>query len=336
MCAYVLNPHTQWLRSYAACVAQPLDVVEARLAEVVASEVDAASAVAFHLLEAGGKRVRPALVLLSAGACGGNVCDPNVIDLAAAAELVHMGSLVHDDVVDETRERRGVPTAGGKWGNKISVLGGDFLVAKAFLLLAGIGKPEVIQVLSSTAVRMTESEVLQAECEGDVHGWSANYWRIIKGKTAAFTAACCECGAILAQACPETRAAIAAFGEDFGLAFQISDDLLDILGDPAETGKDVGTDLTQGKFTLPVLLALQHAAGQDQARLQSLLEPGFLSADQAREVLRITVECGATGIARQMALDYTEKARVYVDSLPRSEYISAMAALACSVADREA
>jgi geranylgeranyl pyrophosphate synthase len=336
MCAYVLNPHTEWLRSDAACVAQPLDMVEARLAEVVASEVNAASDVAFHLLEAGGKRVRPALVLLSAGAGGGNVCDPKVIDLAAAAELVHMGSLVHDDVVDETRERRGVPTASGKWGNKISVLGGDFLVAKAFLLLAAIGKPEVIEVLSSTAVRMTESEVLQAECEGDVHGWRANYWQIIKGKTAAFTAACCECGAILAEARPETRARLAAFGEDFGLAFQISDDLLDILGDSAETGKDVGTDLTQGKFTLPVLLALQHAAGPDQARLQSLLEPGFLSADQAREVLRIAVECGVTGMAREIALDYVENARASLGCLPYGIYTNALGTLAASVADRNA
>lgn len=334
MCAYVLNERAESLRADAVCIAEQMEAVEVRLSEAVASDVDAASEVALHLLDAGGKRVRPKLVLLSAGACGGDVEDPNVLDLAAAAELVHTASLVHDDVVDETIQRRGVPTANGRWGNRVSVLSGDYLLAKAFSLLASIGEMEVTAVLSNTAVRMTESEVLQAKCEGSIEEWQANYWRIIQGKTAAFTAACCECGAILAHSDEGVRSAVAGFGFNFGLAFQISDDLLDILGDPAQTGKDIGSDLTHGKFTLPFLLALQNSSRGDGARLMSLLKSGFLSEAEAQEAVAIVTKCGATGLAKKTAVEYADKARACLASIPDSDYTTALSAMAASVAGR--
>lgn len=336
MCAYAIEHRVEPLKPEVACVAGQLDMVEARLAQAVSSEVVSACNLALHLLEAGGKRIRPRLVLLSAGACGAEAGNPRVLDFATSVELVHTASLVHDDVVDETRERRGVSTANGKWGNKISVLGGDFLLARAFSILASINETEVTEVLSATAVRMTESEVLQAECEGDVEGWRANYWTIIYGKTAAFMSCCCECGAILAGAPPEVRAALADYGANIGVAFQITDDLLDILGDAAETGKDVGSDLMHGKFTMPVLLAIENAAGSDRERLLSLVEREYLSADEAREVTAIVTGSGAAGLAHDIAVDYAGKAESCLSCLPQSDYTLGLSALAASTADRVA
>ncbi len=335
MCAYVLNERSAGSRPETACVSSQLELVESRLLTAVESDVHTASDIAVHLLEAGGKRIRPALVLISAGACGGDVNEPRVIEVATAAELVHMASLVHDDVVDETSERRGVATANGEWGNKISVLSGDFMLAKAFLLLAGLDESRITEVVSSTAVVMTESEILQAECEGSVSGWQASYWKVIRGKTAAFTAACCVCGATLAKACPESCRMMEEFGANFGLAFQITDDLLDIVGDPNETGKDIGTDLMHGKFTLPTLLALKSCSEDDGRRLARLVEKGFLSREEAHEAASIVIACGAARQARETAMDCGRRAQACVEPLPESAYKSALQSLALAIAGRD-
>lgn len=332
MCAYVINCRP----AAPDCVAAALELVESRIEAAVVSEVSVASGVAHHLMKAGGKRVRPALVLMAAGACGGDVQDSRVIDLAAVAELFHTASLVHDDVVDQTHERRGVPTANGKWGNKLSVLGGDFLLARAFSLLAGIGVPEVTNVLSVSAVEMTESEVLQAECEGSVKAWREYYWRIIGGKTAAFMGACCRCGAIIAGAGEPWKDALRDYGVNFGLAFQITDDLLDLAGDPSETGKDIGSDLVHGKFTLPVLIALDHGSCDQEAqrRLTHLADSGFLTPEEACEAATIVIGSGAAESAQATALDRADKASRCLSSLPDTNFRSALASYALSIARR--
>lgn len=319
----------------ATCVAAPGAAVERRLADIAASSFGPAGEVAGYLLDAGGKRIRPTLVLLSAGACGGDPGDSRVVDVAAASELVHMASLVHDDVVDETHKRRGLPTANDKWGNKLSVLVGDFLLARAFELLAGVADAQIIEVLSATAVRMAESEILQAECEGSLAGWRDNYWRIIQGKTSAFISACCECGAILASAGPDLRKSLAKFGSHFGTAFQITDDLLDISGSHSATGKDIGADLAHGKFTLPVLLALQHASGQQLERLMSLCEIGFLSQEEAREAADLVVTAGGDRMARQLAQRHVEEARDCLRHIAASDFTMALDRLVCSLSNRE-
>lgn len=321
--------------AWAVPIISELDLVESRLETVVDTDVSTALDLSMHLFSAGGKRIRPALAIMSALACGGVADGCSLIDLAAATELIHTASLVHDDVVDETHERRGVVTVTAKWGNKISVLGGDFLLAKSFCLLAGVGNIEAIRVLSATAVKMTESEILQASSEGDLASWEAHYWRIIEDKTAAFMAACCECGAILSGASQDIRDALTRYGLYLGLAFQVTDDVLDIAGDPAQTGKDIATDLTHGKFTLPVLLALKDADEDWRTEILRRLGDGFLSRSQASEVARLVIDSGAVDMARDVAREHAVRACEQITVLAPSDYTSALHALASSLVDRK-
>lgn len=317
---------------WAASIVPELQMVERALEEVVYSDVLPALDLSMNLLRAGGKRIRPSLMILSAMASG--ECDPQrLVNLAAAAELVHMASLVHDDVVDETHERRGASTANESWGNKVSVLGGDYLLSKSFLLLAENANSEIMHILSTTAVRMTESEILQASGEGDLAVWETDYWRIIRDKTAVFLGACCECGAILACANTGTRELLREYGVHLGLAFQITDDILDIAGDRAITGKETGTDLMHGKFTLPVLLALRDS--DQSGDLRAMLTKGRLTRSEAQEVAVKVAETGAVEAARAAASDCAEKARRKLSNLTPSEHVKALDALAKFVIARQ-
>lgn len=311
-----------------------LELVERKLESALVSEVPSAVDLSTHLLSAGGKRIRPALVILSALASSDKTDESRAVNLAAAAELVHMASLVHDDVVDETHERRGAATANAVWGNKMSVLGGDFLLAKAFSLLNDNGESDIIRVLADAAVMMTESEMLQAASEGSISMWEANYWRIIRGKTAAFMGACCKCGAILAGADTSVLNALAEYGNQLGHAFQITDDVLDIAGDPGRIGKDIGTDLVHGKFTLPVLLALKSDDSERRAAILDTVRSGSVSSTDARRVANLVIECRAADTARDVALDYSRKAQLQLESVPVSEYRAALDAMAAWVVDR--
>ena len=333
MSAQVLHKTAHLLPDWAAPISSELDLVDRRLESVLMSDVDAAFGISVGLLSAGGKRVRPALVLLTAFACNRDADRDRAVNLAAAMELVHMASLVHDDVVDERLSRRGAPTANASWGNKISVLGGDYLLSKAFHLLSTYGSPEILRALSATAVQMTESEILQASGEGDLSVWEANYWRIIHGKTAEFMGACCECGAFLTGADPRTRESLREYGVQVGLAFQITDDVLDIVGNRAHTGKETGTDLAHGKFTLPVLLALTDA--DEDGSLRGMLAKGKLTRSEAEEVAAHVIESGSVDSARLAALDRADAAIKQLSGMPRSEYTDALTALAGSVISRE-
>jgi len=325
--------YSESTNDWADLISDQLDLVEMRLRETTVSDVVTATDLSEHLLDAGGKRIRPALVILSALACGLSIDDQRMIDLATAVELVHTASLVHDDVVDETKERRGVTTANCTWGNKISVLCGDFLLSKSFSLLGSLSNLQIIQSLSYTSIQMTEAEILQATSEGTLELWELNYRQIINGKTASFMGACCECGAILAGASDEVKSALKDYGTKIGLAFQISDDLLDILGDPQKTGKEIGTDLTHGKFTLPILIALRNYNAD--ARKQLFINEGLITSEEARKLAQLALECGATEEARQIAKSYSEKAREHLEMLSPSEYALALGNLAASVVDRD-
>lgn len=319
---------------WAVLVESELGKIEMKLKMIIASDISSASDLSMYLLSAGGKRIRPALVTLCALACG--KCDEDrFIDMASASELVHMASLVHDDVVDETHERRGVDTANHKWGNKISVLGGDYLLSKALQLFSMDGDPRIIRVFANIAVQMTESEILQAQAEGDFSLWKRNYWRIIRGKTAEFMGACCECGAIIGGADDKTLGALTKYGLWLGLAFQIADDLLDISGDPDITGKETGTDIINGKYTLPFLIALQ-GDNNDARELRKCLNDGVLSREDVRKAAGLVVSCGGVELAHKAALGCTKKARKYLSGIAPSCYINALHSLASFVIEREA
>ena len=183
-------------------------------------------------------------------------------------------------------------------------------------------------------VKMTESELRQATSEGSLSLWEQNYHQIIRDKTAGFMGGCCECGAITSGADPAARTALTNYGIHFGLAFQITDDLLDITGDPELTGKQVGADISHGKFTLPVLLAVQRLAGEQKRALMNLLDKETLPAEEAAEVAKIVVDCGAADLARRTASDHVQNARQQLKCLPHSQFTDVLEALASFVIDR--
>ncbi|MDH7602509.1 MAG: polyprenyl synthetase family protein [Armatimonadota bacterium] len=311
-------------------IADALERVERTIESAADSSVDIASRISSYVFAAGGKRIRPSLVLLSVGISGGSPEADEVIRMAAAAELIHTASLLHDDVIDSAVARRGVGTANSVWGNTISVLGGDFLLSKAFCLLSDIAGSELVSVLSRAAVAMTESEMLQAVCENNVESWRTEYWRIIRGKTASLMGACCESGAILSRANAEARAALRAYGENLGVAFQIADDLLDITGDPARTGKQIGSDLANGKFTLPVLLATKH-----EHFPKELVNGGRISLEQARELAEFIIESGAAAETRQIAKTFASQACEALEAFAPSPFKHSLQLLALSAAARD-
>jgi octaprenyl-diphosphate synthase len=209
---------------------------------------------AAHLVAAGGKRLRPLLTLASARLCGYQ--GDRHVQLAACVEFIHTATLLHDDVVDESILRRGLASANAVFGNKASVLVGDFLFARAFQLMVADGSLDVLRILSAAAATIAEGEVLQLTTQNDLATTEQKYFEVIRGKTAALFAAACEVGGILANRTPAECAALASYGMDLGMAFQLIDDALDYNADVAELGKTVGDDFREGKLTYPVLIAI--------------------------------------------------------------------------------
>jgi octaprenyl-diphosphate synthase len=297
----------------------------------LSSNVPTLSELSKNLVLAGGKRLRPALVILSAQAVSEDVSEHRLTTIAATVELIHMASLVHDDVIDHSNSRRGRVTANAFWGNKISVLSGDFMLSKAFSFLSNDADDRILRVLSDMTIRMSESEVLQALCEHDVDGWKKHYWQIIRHKTAGFLSACCRCGAILAGASEDAEQALTDYGMELGLAFQLTDDLLDVTGKPEITGKPVGSDLKEGKVTLPVLLALDKMPEPERMRACSLIESSEITEEQVTELCKAICSNGAVSMTRDQAKDFTERAVAALDRLPQSNASEGLAALASQI-----
>jgi octaprenyl-diphosphate synthase len=255
------------LQEFARPVAAQLQEVEQQLEALVSQETGSlAPAVYQHILHAGGKRLRPLLTLLSCAAAGG---DPdNAVSLATGVEVIHLSSLIHDDVIDEAEERRGQPSARTRWGNRTSILVGDLLIAETFRRLADDFGRAGLAVLAEAVVQMCHAELR----EDDVfhRADEAAYLQNIHGKTAELLAAACGVGALAANNA-DTDAPLREYGLNLGLAFQIADDLLDLYGDPAELGKPVWQDLRRGKWTLPVIVALQAAGETGRDELEGML-----------------------------------------------------------------
>ncbi len=268
-----------------APVAADLGALAQLLRRELASSDPFISGLVDHVLSAQGKLIRPALALLSASACGG--ADEQRLALAGTVELVHVASLIHDDIIDAADLRRGVPTVNARWGNQVAVLVGDYLFATAFGLISRVRHSQVAPAIAEAAVLMSRAEIMAAETGDRPHEDEARYFEIIEGKTAALFSAACRCGALLAGAPPATADAMAEFGFRWGVAFQITDDALDQTGDPGLLGKPTGSDIAAGKITLPVIAALQNAPGPDRDRLLGMLQgpQDAGSRDEVRELL---------------------------------------------------
>ena len=308
----MLSP--QWL-------GEDMERVERLLLATAGSSVHSiVSEASTHLIKAGGKRVRPALVLLSAraGESPGAATDLS----AAAIELVHLATLYHDDVIDETHTRRGVPTVHSKWGIEIAVLAGDFLFARGCALGAEAGG-EVPGILARAIAEVCEGQIVETGSVGDPHRSVPEYIETIRRKTAALFGAACELGAATANATIAARSSLMTYGENLGLAFQIVDDVLDLVGDPEVIGKLPGTDLREGVFTLPVLIACER-----DGRLAERLAAG------EREVATILPQlesCGALVSSLATARDHARAAAGALQELPESEWRTVMESLVDSV-----
>lgn len=220
-----------------------------------------------YVCNTGGKRLRPALALLAGGATG--KITSSHVDLAVILELIHIATLVHDDIMDGAELRRDQPSANAKWGNAITVLLGDCLFAHALRLSTNFSNSDICRRIADAASEVCSGEIIQTQRRFDLKLSTADYYRIIEMKTAALFSAACELGAFISEANPVVIGALKNFGVKLGVAYQIYDDILDLAGDEAETGKTLGTDLRKGKFTLPVLLLLQ--SGKDSATIRELL-----------------------------------------------------------------
>ncbi|HHH89104.1 MAG TPA: polyprenyl synthetase family protein [Aliiroseovarius sp.] len=275
-----------------------------------------------HLVDAGGKRLRPMLTLAAAKLCGYG--GPYHIHLAATVEFIHTATLLHDDVVDESTRRRGRPTANLLWDNKSSVLVGDYLFARSFQLMTETGSMRVLDILANASATIAEGEVLQLTAAQDLATGEDTYLQVVRGKTAALFAAACEVGGVIAGAGQECVEALRDYGDALGIAFQIADDLLDYWGGAA-TGKNIGDDFRERKLTLPLIKAVAKANAEERAFWQRVIEKGQQHEGDLEHALEILDRNGALEATRADAQAWVERARAALAPLP-DEPIRAMLA----------
>ncbi len=286
-------------------------LIRARMASKHAPRIPEVTA---HLVDAGGKRLRPMLTLATADMCG--YTGPFDVHLAATVEFIHTATLLHDDVVDESAQRRGRPTANLLWDNKSSVLVGDYLFARAFQLMVETGSSRVLDILSNAAATIAEGEVLQLSAARDLRTDEAIYLQVVRGKTAALFSAATEVGGVIAGAEEQQVSALFDFGDALGIAFQIVDDLLDYQGDPKATGKNVGDDFRERKLTLPVIKAVAAADESDRAFWTRTIEKGDQQEGDLSHALELLTRHGALEATRADALGYAARAKAALDTLP--------------------
>ncbi len=306
--------------------------VETRLKEALHDRSQLVTQMVSHTAGAGGKRLRPLLCLL-AGAFGRPERRESVIRVAAGLELIHLATLTHDDVVDAAPTRRGRPTISALWGNGLAVLAGDWLFATSFELLYVDSDARLVRMIAHMVQALCAGAIAEAEQAGRLGSSLQPYYDRIYRKTAVFLETACRAGALAAGAPPIVQATLAAYGRRVGMAFQITDDILDFTGDPAVLGKPIGGDLRHGIATLPMLL------GQRDTAVRRLLERSFgrphLSDDGVRRVAAALADAGALGGARAVALDLAAQARRAAQSLRRTGPVAELCALADLAVDRD-
>ncbi len=286
------------LEAIRAPIADDMRAVDAVIRRRLDSEVVLIRTIAHYIVESGGKRLRPALVLLAADALG--AAGPAKHELAAVIEFIHTATLLHDDVVDESSLRRGRKTANAEFGNAASVLVGDFLYSRAFQMMVDVGSLRVMRVMADATNVIAEGEVLQLLNIHDPDTDEESYLRVIRYKTAKLFQAATQAGAILGGASPAAEAALADYGMHLGTAFQLVDDVLDYSGELGETGKNVGDDLAEGKPTLPLIHVMRTGTAEERALVRHAIEAGG----------KADLEAVVAAIRRTGALDYTrERAR---------------------------
>ena len=311
-------------------VAADMEQVDRVIATRLDTGVPLVSEVSRYIISAGGKRLRPALLLLMSGALG--CTDAQRFNLAAVVEFIHTATLLHDDVVDESTLRRGRATANESFGNPASVLVGDFLYSRAFQMMLDANNMRVMQILAEATNVIAEGEVLQLMNMHDATLDEAAYLRVIRSKTAKLFEASTRLAAVLAGSTPAVEEACATYGQALGTAFQVIDDVLDYAGDANETGKNLGDDLREGKTTLPLILAMQRAAPADSALIRSAIEAGDTS--QLAAIVAIVQRTGALDATRAAAASEAQRAIDALHGLPANSYSQGLLQLAAQLLER--
>ncbi|MDO9068170.1 MAG: polyprenyl synthetase family protein [Deltaproteobacteria bacterium] len=284
-------------------VGEDLKLVELQFRKDLESDVPLIRKVGEYVLSSGGKRVRPALLLLAARLCG--YAGDKAVPLASVVEFIHTATLLHDDVVDSATLRRGIASANTLWGNEASVLVGDFLFSKSFSLMVGVGSLDILRVFSSATTIIAEGEVMQLLCTGEIGLTEDRYIGVVRSKTAILMSAACEAGAILGCVSGGQQQALADFGMDLGIAFQLMDDTLDYIATEEEFGKCIGHDLEEGKITLPLIHTLRYCTDVERGFIESVIEKDEMSLDDFQRVSGLVKHYGG--------IEYTvDAARGYI------------------------
>jgi len=305
-----------------ALVAEDLQAVNRLIVTHMDSPVALIPQLAGHIVAAGGKRLRPMLTLASAKLCGYR--GERHLGLAACVEFIHTATLLHDDVVDASDLRRGLATANAVWGNKPSVLVGDFLFSRAFQLMVADGSLDVLRILSNASAVIAEGEVLQLMTANDTNSDESAYMEVVEAKTAALFAAACRVGAVVAEQAEAEELALEHFGRDLGIAFQLVDDVLDYSALQAELGKSVGDDFRDGKITLPVVLAIQRGNDEERAFWRRCLEDQDYQDGDLEHAIALMQRHGTLEDAMAQARRYAASASAALDRFPEGAIKTAL------------
>jgi octaprenyl-diphosphate synthase len=303
-----------------------LKKVDATLDKEIFSDVRLIPEVAHHLIDSGGKRFRPLLLLICAGLCGYR--GDHRFPMAAVMEFIHTATLLHDDVIDQATIRRGKTSANNIWGNAASVLVGDFLYSKSFTLMTEVGNIAILKLMSEITNIMSEGEVFQLMKCGDVNLTEGEYFTIIEKKTAVLISAACACGAILGNASVEKIDALKKFGYKIGMAFQITDDTLDYMAREQEFGKSIGKDLEEGKMTLPLIFALKQCSGEEREKAGLLLADKENNTNTTEFIFSLIQKYKGVDYSLQIAARYISEARSQLSifsDCPEKDQLNAVA-----------
>jgi octaprenyl-diphosphate synthase len=308
-------------------IGEDLINVELQFRKDLESDVPLIRKVGEYVLSSGGKRVRPALLLLAARLCGYQ--GDKAVPLASVVEFIHTATLLHDDVVDSASLRRGLASANTLWGNEASVLVGDFLFSKSFSLMVAVGSLDILRVLSDATTVIAEGEVMQLLCTGEIDLTEERYLDVVRSKTAILMSAACEAGAILGGATSDRQKALSAFGMSLGIAFQLMDDTLDYIATEEDFGKSIGHDLEEGKITLPLIHTLRHCTEYERTLIETVVEKDEMTLDEFRMVSGLVKQYGGIIYTVDAARGYIDDCRLHLEKFETSPVSEAL----CSLAD---
>jgi len=298
--------------------AQDMQAVDKLINSYITSNVTPViSELSNHLINAGGKRLRPLLTLAASDLC--NYSGASHIKLAAAIEFIHTATLLHDDVVDESFQRRGKPTANILWDNQSSVLVGDYLFSKSFQLMVETDSLKVLSILADASSTISEGEILQLSAVKNIKTDESTYFKIIEGKTAALFAAATEVGAVISNVERKKADALANFGKALGISFQITDDLLDYVGSEEVLGKNIGDDFKEGKVTLPLIKAISRSSKEEKRFWEEVINKGMQKSSDLEHALLLMRQHDVFNETRSEAIKWSKKARNYLDIFPESK-----------------